>query len=104
MKQDNKTGAAAVILLFFGAPALVIAAMMWRGYILSIVWRWLIQPTFFGAPDLSIPAAIGVSMVVGFLTQHASTKSDDEWQTGLIKIFLVPLIFLGVAWVVQSFI
>jgi hypothetical protein len=90
---------------------IVIAALstMWNGYALSILWGWFIVPTF-EAPVLSVGYAIGIAMVVSYLTNHNDPfkNQDEEWKErfskaiayGLIK----PAIALLFGWVVTLFI
>jgi len=49
---------------------------VFSGYTLSILWQWFVMP-IFPAPELTIPTAIGLAMIVTYLT-HQDTKSDTE--------------------------
>lgn len=81
--------------------ALVVASSIWSGYVLSILWGWFIVPTF-GLPMLSIPAAIGVALIAGFLTKQISaTKSD--WSQAVSTAIAVPLISLCLGYAIHSF-
>lgn len=53
-----------------------VASAILNGYALSILWGWFIVPKF-EAPSLRIPEAIGISMVVAYLT-HQNQKDSDE--------------------------
>lgn len=85
---------------------------MLNGWVLSILWKWFIVP--FGAPNISIPVAIGIAIVIGFLTKQTESKHcvDDrpkETRTidAVAQIFaaiLYPFVALGIGWIVQSFI
>jgi hypothetical protein len=88
-------------------PTLILATI-WRGYILSILWAWFIV-VGFGLPAMSIPLAIGVSMIVSFLTYQHS-KEDvpqkdivDTWVKIFINSFIYPTILLGVGYIVKGF-
>lgn len=98
-------GAAVILLAVLGVPAL-----LWRGYVLTILWGWFIVP-LFGVPALSIPLAIGLSLTVAFLTSqrtgNETTEKKSEGEkllTSLILCAAWPLIALGVGWVVQRFV
>lgn len=56
---------------------LIIPSCLWRGYVLSVIWKWMIISTFH-APELTIPQATGVGLVVSFLTASTSHKKEDE--------------------------
>lgn len=58
--------------------AAFIASVVFSGYVLSILWGWLIVPTFF-VPILNIPSAIGVMMVAGYVTKQLSYA---QWVDG----------------------
>jgi hypothetical protein len=55
----------------------MIYAAMLNGWALSLLWAWFIIPTF-ELPKLSIPAAIGLSMVVAYLTYQVRNNKDEE--------------------------
>ena len=92
---------AAIALLIFAA------AMIVDGWALSIVWNWFIVD-IFSAPALSIAEAIGISLVFGILTNHLQTSSDDtddalvKGGRLLAKLFLTPVLFVLIAWVVYQ--
>ena len=84
---------------------LIIPAAIWGGYVLSILWGWFFVPVF-GLPTLSVPQAIGISLIVGFLTYHYQYEEDDEevLLKRIVGIFLVPLECLIIGWIVHLFI
>jgi hypothetical protein len=102
---------------FLGGAILFLAiplGLIVRGFILSIVWRWFLTP--LGMPEIPVSLAIGVALVVSFLTQKDSgdfsskTNSDDdedEFATNiakvLVNIFVIPFWLLLTAWVVHQF-
>jgi putative Mn2+ efflux pump MntP len=64
---------------------LMVYAAMLNGWALAKLWSWFIVQTF-NLPVLSIPAAIGLSMVVGYLThQMSDKKNEDEYWETLVK-------------------
>lgn len=77
---------------------------IWNGFTLSILWGWFVVPVF-GVPPLRIPFAIGISLIVGYLT-HQTRKSEDEPETGFIIIFglLKPALALLIGWIVTWFV
>ncbi len=75
-----------------------------RGFVLVKLWLWLIVPTF-GLTVLSLPAAIGVSLVVGFLTSELKTAPDKEEATafGLVLILINPFLSLLFGYIISLF-
>lgn len=48
-----------------------------NGLCLKVLWGWFIVEVF-GADPLSIPNALGVALVVRFMTHEQLTKKDDR--------------------------
>lgn len=93
----------------FAILSLVIRSVM-GGWVLSVLWGWFVQP-IFNVPSLSIPLAIGFSIVVGFLTKQPSSASgskDKEISSLIAEVIgysiLYPLFTLFFGWVVLQFI
>ena len=85
----------------------VVFGALWRGYVLFVIWAWFIVPTF-GAPTLSIPAAIGVSLIVAYLARDGRPaekvkKFSEQLSNALVRAGLAPLIALGIGSVVRMF-
>lgn len=60
---------------------LMIYSALMNGWAFCKLWAWFIAPTF-GLARLSIPAAIGFSLVVSYLT-HKISDSGPESSYGL---------------------
>jgi hypothetical protein len=91
--------------LFIG---LMFLSTIFNAWVLVILWGWFVVPTF-GLPVLTIVKAVGISLVVKFMT-YKSTSSDDEdagpWKKFLYACSLAivyPLCALGVGYVVHLF-
>lgn len=84
----------------------IVFASIWSGYALSVLWAWFIVPTF-DLPLLSIPAAIGVSMIVSYMTHQTIPSDKDESFfekiiKGILEAMLKPAFTLGFGWIVKS--
>jgi multisubunit Na+/H+ antiporter MnhB subunit len=82
--------------------------MIWNGYVLSVLWRWFMVPTFH-LPTLSIPVAIGIAMVISYLThQYDPYESPDSASERMLKSAVVGLCKPGFAllfgWIVLQFV
>lgn len=95
----------AAMLLFV---LLVPISSIWRGYVLTVLWEWFVVPTF-GLHPLAIAPAIGLSLVVSYLTHQsdAAKTPDGDFADRMARAcayaFLLPLVVLGIGWVVQKF-
>lgn len=97
---------------FLGGFLLMVAVMvitaLVNGFTLATLWAWFIIPTF-GLPALGIASAIGLAMVVSFLTYQYSSKKEesDGFVEDMLKALMMSLvraaITLAVAFVVHLF-
>lgn len=79
-----------------------------NGWALSKLWEWFVVPPF-DLPSLSIPEAIGVALIVSYLTffhVDAEPNSSDDNSKALQSIYrsvLAPVFAVAIGWVVQMF-
>ena len=91
-----------------GFLALIPLSAMWRGYVLTVLWAWFVMPTF-GLPALGIAPAIGLALVVSFLTHQSDSVKTPEGDfaermgRACAYALLLPLFMLGIGWVVHQF-
>lgn len=88
-----------------GAVVGVVAALtVWRAYVLTVLWAWFVVSTF-ALPALSIPAAIGLCLTLSMLRPHKNVKSDPDEKAGEVFAVgvLVPLVLLGLGYIVKAF-
>ena len=109
MNDDNEffggigIGAIAIIVVIVGA--------FLSGLVISQLWSWFIVDTF-GVPKISVPVAIGISLIVGKLThQEIDKKESDKTKSILYKLveamtttILGPLLYLVIGWIVYQFV
>jgi hypothetical protein len=99
----------AVIGAFGTGLILAAVAIVFGGWVLSVLWVWFIVP-IFNAPVLGLVPAIGIRLIVGYLTVDlAAARKRDEggyWEK-FCKWPLVGMIFsgfiLGVGWIIHQF-
>lgn len=95
------------MLKLIGAMAIIPLSIIWNGYVLSIVWDWFIVETF-KAPNLSIPIAIGIQAIIGFITYKSETTKEKTDETifliAVTEAFIVPLFYLGLCYIVYQFV
>ena len=94
----------ALVVVFLVLAIFTLMAII-RGFVLSYLWGWFVVP--FGLPELSIPHAIGISLIIGFLT-HQIRKEDEKKQPDEVigsigtAIIATGFAFL-VGWIVSLF-
>ncbi len=95
MSDSKLTRAQGVVLL-----VVVPVGLFMFGAVTSALWGWFVVPTF-GAPPLSIPAAIGLRVLASLVRPPLERFDFDAFIT---RALLGPPMFLCVGWVVQLFI
>lgn len=92
-----------VIMIAFSIGLLVPAAIL-NGWALSTIWGWFVVPTF-GVPALSIPTAIGISIVLSLLTHQPDLRKENgDFSKAFTYLFLRPFLVVGIAWIVKLFV
>jgi len=59
---------------------------VWEGFVFLKLWAWFVVPTF-GLPMLTIPVAIGLALLIGFLTHQRNGEPDADPMDYAIKSF-----------------
>ena len=83
--------------------------MIFRGWVITYLWAWFIVP--FGIEQISLPHAIGISIMTGLLTFHRSLsemKKAKEMTTedkiaDLVTAFFMPTFGLLAGWIINFF-
>lgn len=104
--MNSETKWMAAFGLLMSIPFIVVGVALWRGYVLSVVWGW-VMVTHFGAPLLSIPLAIAVSSLVSMLTHSRAgnqvTDEEKKWVPAMAA-FLGPLFCMFTVWIALKFV
>jgi hypothetical protein len=78
--------------------------MMLRGWVIMKLWAWFIIP--FGIQGLTLPHAMGVGLILTFLTAHTLGKNAETMEEKIKEIvtpIVWPLLTLLMGYIVQSF-
>jgi putative Mn2+ efflux pump MntP len=91
-----------------GVIFLVIVSTIFNGFALAQLWEWFITTTF-AIKAITIPQAIGLSMVIGFITGNYNTESNDKddtekWIKAIVLAILKPTFALVFGWIIYQFI
>jgi len=83
----------------------MVLAPVWSGFVLSILWGWFLVPAFH-LPQITIPLAIGISLVIGMLTYQVSAQEPDKTYTkrSITIAIVYPLLLLIFGAIVHIFI
>ena len=97
----------AALLGLIGIIGLVAVSTLWKGYVLSVLWVWFAVP--LGAPAVGVIQAMGIALLVSFLTyQHIRSPKKEQSTAEAIgdatgMALMYPLIALGVGWCIKYF-
>lgn len=89
------------MLLVLGFITWIILTACLNGWAASILWGWFVVPFFVGAPELTVPLAIGLNLVISRFIASGSVDLKDQ-STYLYGI-LGPLLVLGMGLIVKLF-
>lgn len=86
--------------------AIPIPAIIWKGFVISILWEWFAVP--IGAPALGTAHILGLVLLFGYLTRKASGVSKDEpdlkkTREKTIETMGVGCIVLVAGWIMKGF-
>ena len=71
-----------------------------RGIAVALLWGWFLTP--LGLPTISIPLAIGISLLVGYLTGNYKEDAEDIGEAVLDAI-LAPIFVIIVGFIISLF-
>jgi hypothetical protein len=94
--------------IFFLCLVAIPLGMIWNAFVVTKLWAWFIVP-IFGLAPLALVPAMGVVLVIAYLTHQTPTKSKsgDDITEGFIHalcvVVLKPAIALVVGWIILQF-
>lgn len=97
----------AIISIGIMASVLIFVVSACNAFALTYLWRWFIIPLAPGQiPELTFWWAMGLAMVVGFLTKNQLQQSSKDEANAAIKVvagaILLPFICLFFGWLIHS--
>lgn len=94
---------------FLAVIVLMVASSAVQGYVLYKLWSWFIVPVFPNAPHLGIVQALGIALLIGYLTgRYSNSKlSEEDKKKPLMPLYaeafkqgvIYALFILSVGWV-----
>ena len=85
-----------------GFIALMVVSTILRGIVLSILWGWFVFP--LGLPMITGALALGIALLVSYMTDHDSKKEDRELGTAMALCVTQPLFVLLVGFIIHLFV
>lgn len=97
--RNNDTKVMSIILLIAVAPFTMVVS----GYVLSILWGWFVAP-LFGVPELGVINAIGLAIIIAYMTRgESSVEKNEDIIIKIVNAFLKPSFALLIGWLVTLF-
>lgn len=84
-----------------GGIAILVLNTVLRGFVLSVLWKWFMETTF-RLPGITIPQALGISLIASFLT-YQYVEDKRAFSTQIVVGLLTPLFFLLAGWIYSLF-
>ena len=97
--SEPKTSGLELLVLILLTPFTTV----WNGLVLVRLWDWFAVP-IFNLRHLRIPEAIGVSLVLHFMTSNPNdAKEHNSVGKAIGLAFVVPLFALFYGWIIHLF-
>jgi hypothetical protein len=90
--EHKVTTTSGCFLIFIITAVVSVIAILLKGWVLQALWGWFIVDPF-NAPALSLRTAIGVVLVVSYLT-HQDIPVDQEDKRGTWENFFIQVLKL----------
>lgn len=84
-----------------------VLSTIFNGWAFSLLWEWFVAP--LGYPVLTIPQAIGLSMVISYAThqyqkdEHKNSSFSEALGWAISLAIVKPLMSLGIGLIIKSF-
>ena len=85
----------------------MVLSTLLNGWAFSLLWEWFVAP--LGYPVLSIPQAIGLTMIIAYAT-HQYQRDENKGKPftevlawGVSLAIVKPLMSLGIGLIIKSF-
>jgi hypothetical protein len=83
-----------------GGVVLFIAGLLLRGWVLSVLWGWFVTP--LGTPPITIPIALGLSLLISMFTQEVK-REKEAITVALVSSIVISLLSLGIGAIYHAF-
>ena len=84
-KESSLMGSLGMIVFSYSISLLFVLI---RGWTLSLLWAWFVVPTFTGIPSISIPQALGLSLIASVFVITTKNKNKEKEDVKLVNRFI----------------
>lgn len=85
-------------LVTLGFIAYLFLSALINGYVLSMLWAWFMVP-LFRLPSLSVVGAMGLALIVTYLTVNMPKKQEEtDWAYLIMGAIVKWTFFLFLGW------
>lgn len=93
----------ASLAIFIAIFAIYPFALVWKAYVLVVMWAWFVQPdTGLAAPSIYATAGMLLILSLAIYRHHPQPKDRtgvEQFSEAIAHGFFLPLFALGTAWV-----
>lgn len=89
-----------VFIALFAAATLAFLAV-YEGLVLWVIWGWFMVP--LGTPQITLPWAIGLSLIAGLLTNTTPPVAKEDQNKHIFNVLSKPAVILAWAWIAKQF-
>lgn len=97
--RSVKADESAVVVKVVGIVALSAVAILVRGLVISQLWSWFVT-IHFGLAPISIPEALGISLMLGFVTSAVDTSKSEGFASKLGFSISYSLAMWATGWLI----
>lgn len=93
------------LLIILGVIGIILVNTLVRGFVIMKLWGWFIVP-LFGLTPLTIPFALGLSLIMTAFTYHYTDTVKDDSDNQYLTVLRGPLtnlVYLLMGWVITFF-
>jgi len=97
---------AAVLILIFTWPVIILS-LLWKAYVLTVMWGWFAVEAY-ALPRIGLAVAVGIVVVVNMLNYNDDESAEEDTElfdrvsSALMRMFIPPLVALGLGWIAHG--
>jgi hypothetical protein len=111
MAKSGEMSGGEIFGITVAAPMLCAFCAIFNGWVLSLLWQWIVTPTF-GMKAITVAQAVGLFFVINYVKNNIDINKKKEedpmtfWFAAFLTIFCTLLngfVVLFLAWLVTLF-
>jgi hypothetical protein len=97
MSRHDDEAVAKIIAALISVPV----AIIWRAWVLMVMWEWFVSP--FGAAAIGMAHAAGLSLLLGYVTKEGAKTEEKTLGDHIATALVGPGLALAFGWVFHAF-